>query len=171
MAQDVGYFDFSDWGLVNTDIKDLDGTWEFFPGEFISPGEMNLIPLALEVPGGWKDHQEAWGYGSYRCRFVLPDEFIDISMQLEGIQSCYKIFLNEELIAQVGTLGKSLEDEQPGGRWGYIPLYQLQRENELIIQVSNFQERNGGIFSSILIGPTEKMRTREMKYLFLRSII
>jgi len=73
------------------------------------------------------------------------------------ILTSYNLWVNEELIAAAGMVGKSREAMTPQ----YLPQVAFfeakQGKNEIVIQVSNFYHRSGGILESIFIGNEKKI--------------
>ena len=62
-----------------------------------------------------------------------------------------KIYFN------IGKVGETKDKYTPDWIPGVLEIENLEAENDLIIQVSNFSVRGGGIWDSLVIGETAKI--------------
>jgi len=92
------------------------------------------------------------------------------------VNSAYRLWANDVLLLENGVIGKVADDETP------IQSFQLARlkiENkpiELVLQVSNFHDREGGVVSSLTLGPPDKlaeqwMRARSLTLISIGSLM
>ncbi len=84
--------------------------------------------------------------------------------------TAHRLWVNGELIASAGTVGKNRDVMHPQ----YLPQVALfssePGENEIVIQVSNFNHRSGGILESIVLGSENQilnMRYQRIAFEFL----
>ncbi|CAG5080539.1 SpoIIE family protein phosphatase [Parvicella tangerina] len=144
-----------------TEYMRLDGNWEFYYNELLTPDELELIsPKKFgQVPGFWKHYNDSlskFGCATYRLKFSLSKDQLlsQLSLRNTNIHNAFKIWLNGEVIAEVGRVGTSYENSVP--RWLplLVKLPNLKQENELVVQVSNYRHRNGGVQDAFEIGET-----------------
>lgn len=146
------------------DVVRLDGEWEFYWNQLLEPGKVEdgAITGYIDIPGSWnkytaagKDNSEN-GYATYRLTF-LTEERERLGLKLPKIRSAYQLWANGELCASAGTVGKNRSAATPQ----YLPqvtFFEAQQgENEIVIQVSNFYERSGGMTESIRLGSEESI--------------
>lgn len=171
-----GLLDLSEWRLQEQ-IVNLDGQWEFYAGQLISPQRIGAqIPSYINVPSSWNKNMlgsgESSGDGHATYRLLFKTETGGrLALKLPRILTAYKLWINQELIASAGIVGTSRTEMTPQ----YLPqvgLFDAQPGiNEIIIQVSNYYHRSGGILESIAIGPEQlvlNMREKGVAYeLFL----
>lgn len=155
------------------DYSRLDGEWEFYYKELLTPKDLIYRESKKfgQVPGFWKHYEgnlPKFGYATYKLTFILSESQLDVplSMRINNIHNAYKIWLNGEIIAEVGKVETSYQTSIP--RWLPIvlKLRSLDTENELVVQVCNFRHRNGGIQDAIEIGHTEHFQTEYRHQIF-----
>ena len=157
----------------------LDGEWEFYWEEFLIPedfrGAEKKKTNYIEVPGSWNTYitndSKASGnrYATYRLLFETPNS-AKLGLKIPRMFTAYQLWINGEQIASAGVVGKSRDEMSPQ----YLPQVALfssqQGENEIVIQVSNFNHRSGGIHESIVLGSEKQildMRYKKIAYEFL----
>ena len=155
-----GQIDFLDFNFERESYYVLNGEWEFYPHILVSSTEALLphtsIKKLLKVPKTWNsiDPQLAAGagFGTYRLKFKLANPYQVLALRIRNQATAYKVFLNSELKGAAGNVAS----DPTSGIASYIPqvipLGKLQAENELIIQVSNWHHRKGGLWNPIIIG-------------------
>jgi len=139
---------------------DLNGTWAFYWGAGL--GEVlsdSLQGVPIEVPGYWNAIRHEGqrigsdGFGSYRLRIALPKTDELWGLELKTIGTAYRAFVNGEYLSQGGRVGTDRTLSHPGYEPALIPLHQVSDEADLIIEVSNFHHRNGGLWEPVRFGP------------------
>lgn len=154
------------------ELVHLNGKWEFYWDELLSSSEITdkTTKEYIYVPSSWNKHTDnksiksGEGFATYRFTFnILKDQ--KLALKMPKIRTAYKLFINDEMIAFAGKVGKNMEEEVPR----YVPQVAFfnakEGKNEIIIQVSNFSQRSGGITDSIELG-SEKQIMR-LKHLAL----
>lgn len=149
------------------DWAELRGPWEFYWEQFIDPEVVRLSGLPeptamVELPGSWirvsgaQGPLPAVGYGSYRIVLSLDHaDNRELVLLIPMIYSAYKLFVNGELAAQVGEVGKSPDTSRPDYGERRVPILPVGGKVELIIQVSNFSSRIAGFPFPVEIGTAE----------------
>ena len=161
-----GVADLREFDFENNPYAILDGSWDFYPSNLISPSQQNLPEASsIDVPTRWDE--SGWltmGYGSYQVT-VIRSPSTSLTLRVPDIFSAYKLYVNQELVTQVGTPGVDKESSIPGRKVKMIPLTQFKSDTlNLTFHVSNFTHNKAGIGHSIWIGDYEKMarlKTRE----------
>ncbi|MDD2499105.1 MAG: 7TM diverse intracellular signaling domain-containing protein, partial [Desulfitobacteriaceae bacterium] len=155
-----GILDLTQWPLDKEVIR-LEGQWEFYWHQLLDPGELKGSGTQrlgyIGIPGSWNRYifddrdLSGDGYATYRLIFKT-EETGRLGLKIPRIFTAYNLWVNEELIAAAGTVGKSRETMTPQ----YLPQVALFEsrpgENEIVIQVANFYHRSGGILESLIIG-------------------
>lgn len=143
---------------LESDIIRLDGEWEFYWNRLIEPDEIgpDLAAGYISIPSSWNKYigneaHSGYGYATYRLQF-LASENIRLALKVPRLLTAYDLWVNGELIASAGNLGKTRETMIPQ----YLPQVALfesqQGTNEILIQVSNYYHRSGGMLESIDLG-------------------
>ncbi|HHY73761.1 MAG TPA: hypothetical protein GX497_11205 [Bacillus bacterium] len=165
-------------------IVKLDGEWEFYWQKLYTPQEFlqsssKPTPQMVQVPSPWRNYNIGdeklpfVGYATYRLRIELAKEEIGKikALYISGVSSAYKLWVNGEEKAQNGMVGLSKGTTVPNNVPKIVQFQVDTNEIELIMQVSNFQQRKAGIFGSVLIGEPETILTYKEKRVIYRSII
>lgn len=139
----------------------------------------DVEPILFPVPGVWSDQpnkknryttyqfepknnieaeqvssQEkvlpALGFMTYHARVLLPEDGQNRYLYVPDMPSAYRLYINGQLLAKNGEVGFFQNTEIPG----FLPkVIKLPIENQLdiVIQLSNFHYREGGIWFSLRI--------------------
>ncbi len=114
----------------------------------------------IEVPGVWtKVYKKRFGYGTYRLVIKLP-KIIPKSLifKIPELGTAYDFYLNGLKIVSNGKVGKRREDSVPELRPTLSPIIYATNEMEIIIHLSNFHNRDGGLWYSIQFGKESLIR-------------
>ncbi len=169
----------------------LDGEWEFYwhklytPADFIDPASLDK-PVFVKVPSIWNDIEHPMaplpgnGYATYRLRVIMPGEEVHIGLKLLDAATAYRLWINGELLSENGIVSTS------NGIPQYLPrtvFFHNPGKNgsntgiaEIVVQVSNFHHKKGGLWESIYLGPqvmikAEREKKTQLAFLVLGVII
>lgn len=156
---DLSTVDFSGNTIVT-----LEGDWEFYPNVFLNPSEFSLEnppePIQIKVPGNWnrKFNNQGQGYGTYRMVLQFGETSSRLGILLKPVRTAYKIFLNGLEFHGAGVTGTTLDTSFPeyNSRLYKIP-HSRRGSVEIIIHMSNFHHREGGITSPIQVARYEAL--------------
>lgn len=155
----------------------LRGEWQFFWKSFIAPGffpstpeipvdrslthlKDDFKPSILAVPGQWNQFYQGGapiggvGYGSYRLIVLLPAvATVPLGLRVVHSDSSHRLYVNGKLYDQAGVPAKDAGASRAGRSPTVVgPLPTINRL-ELVLHVSNYQHRNGGLPRALVIGP------------------
>lgn len=160
-----GFLDLSTWNFEKNGMAQLDGEWEFYWNRLYTPADfsndsLRKLTTYMKVPMYWNLHKKGdnnfsrQGYATYRLRVKnnITKDFTAIRMP--DANSAYKLWINGDLVAAQGIVGKTAEEEKPR-LLPIVKIFKGSRDLEIIIQVSNFFNHRPGIWQSITMG-TEK---------------
>ncbi|KHF39353.1 sensor histidine kinase [Halalkalibacter okhensis] len=143
-------------------IYNVTGDWEFHWKELLEPDDFlmtALNPIYLKTPRSWvdtiKEHENnSIGYGTYRLQLVYPEDLMGEkqAFYLGYIGVAYKVWVDGVLLDEVGEVSSNKEGEIPLLKSNFIYFEPDQEQVEVIIQVSNHEFREGGIFGDVLTG-------------------
>lgn len=144
-------------GRINYDLKGkvkLAGEWEFYWDTLFTQKQENQAPVNyIKIPGLWKDYEySTTGVAVYRVTILSPKNCTEIGALIPEVHSAYKLYLNGQLVAKNGEV--SLEPTKCIPKWipQMVHLNLHKGENELIMQVANYQHSRGGTYKNIVIG-------------------
>lgn len=160
-----GLLDLTRWRSEEGVIH-LDGEWEFYWKQLLSPSEFKKTKYRpsryIDIPSTWNgvkvNAQKLPGDGYATLRLILKtEESSRLAMKIPRILTSYQLWVNGKLLASAGQVGQSRSKMIPQ----YLPQVALfetrQGENEIIIQVSNYYHRSGGILESIILGSEKQI--------------
>ncbi len=154
----------------------LHGEWEFYWNQLLTPADFRNGPFAasyLSVPSSWKNENVAgdstsrYGYGTYRLQMHLP--LTDIgegkSLFLKSIGSAYRLWIDGREYPGLGQVGRNSREEVVKAHINLVFFQPVRQDTEIVIQVSNFSFREGGINGEVTYGDTSALVPRVLKAL------
>lgn len=174
--------DLSGTAIADGELVAIEGKWEFYWHEFITPGQKPLVdPLLVDVPGSWDRYQSktgerfpAYGYASFRTLLKLPTNTPqNLALKIRRVKMAHTVLANGVVIARKGTPAESrsgtVNEHSP-----YIvsvPSTLYDDEIELIFHVSNYTYIKSGLNQSILIGRYEAAIQKRERSLFVSTFL
>jgi hypothetical protein len=162
-----GTLDLTDWDWEQNGTIDLNGQWEFYWQELLTPEDFKAANVSkkkdfITLPGAWNKYKfneeelSGDGYATYRLLINHPNDEI-LGIKIPRIFTSYNLWINSELIASAGKVGMDKNQMTPQ----YLPKIRYIKPGtdtiELVIQVTNFRHRSGGILESIQIGSASQI--------------
>jgi len=159
-----GFLDLKDYNFKESGVIQIDGEWEFYWNKLLTPNDFRDSILKtqtyLNVPNTWNkliiDNKKikSQGFATYHLKIALKDSSL-INFKLYRVESAYKMWVNGDLILEVGQVSENKLNAVPTRRTE-IASYQNKTDKlDIIIQVSNFHHKKSGIINSIKIAPPE----------------
>lgn len=150
----------------------LDGEWEFYWRQLLEPAHFDgpdktPAPAYVRMPGAWNglrvDGTEIGGegYATYRLRILANDRAGNLMLHLGTIASAYRLWANGTLVSENGRVGTDAETEAPA-QSSRLVMLPAGRPLELVLQVSNFHYREGGVLSPIDIGSPDRLESTRL---------
>ncbi|TAE71643.1 MAG: hypothetical protein EAZ85_10545 [Bacteroidetes bacterium] len=147
----------------------LDGEWEFHYQGFLNNIELNnkTKKSYRNVPSNsWNDELwegekiTAFGFATYRLKVLLPIKFpFKLAIRSYEQSSAYILYIDGQKVMEQGKLGKNSIDTQAGtgSHLENFVLTNANNEIEIIIHISNFEHRKGGLWHSLFLGEEKKI--------------
>jgi signal transduction histidine kinase len=176
-----GVFDMRQLVLPDDKGLNLDGEWEFYWGELLTPEAFPASNGASE-PQGYFPMPRTWtgfelngerlgvtGQATFRLQLLPNPQYPRLQLRLFDIHEAYRLWANGELIAMSGVPGFSAMRETPGRSLKIVDLVSTEQPIELILQVSNYHYRLGGLIKSIAVAlpgvfEAERIRTQGLSF-------
>jgi signal transduction histidine kinase len=154
----------------------LTGPWQFYWGQLLSPADFTnatgVTPKGgtILVPSSWGGQVLGpnvnngqplpyFGVATYRTQVVIPREKRDTHTILlfESVGSAYRVWVNGVFAGGLGTVvaGNTPADSPTEKPQIYLNLLNITPNTgqlDIIVQVSNYSFREGGIFGDVQIG-------------------
>jgi serine phosphatase RsbU (regulator of sigma subunit) len=178
-----GKLDLGKWNLSKDGVVPLNGEWEFYWRNLLSPGDFrqgNLNPAdksRIVIPGFWngqKRDMKAWevnGYGTFRLSVTPVDPRRIMGLKLPIVSTSYRLWVNGTLLAECGKVGTNRAGTVFEGLPKTVSFTPGSNALEIILQVANFHDRDGGIGDEILLGTHEQITELREKAIALELCI
>lgn len=167
---------------LHSERVNLSGQWEFYWRQLLTPYDFQKDrpkKSYADVPHQWgymevdgKSISE-FGYATYRLTILLPNEEVgkDKAILLPNIASSYRIWIDGKLLESVGKVGKSEETSYPMNSAKVISFTPKTNKVEFVIQVSNFSQRKGGLWSNIEFGDRNDILKDKFNYYIISGFL
>ncbi|AZN42034.1 sensor histidine kinase [Paenibacillus albus] len=183
-AAKQGIIDLSGWQFETDGQVELSGQWAFYAGKLLKPGDAALEQSTetIRVPRSWNSYRnvqgidEGQGYATYKLTALIKRTDHVLAMRLPNIFSSYKLWVNGKELVELGHVGTSRSGSK-AEQFPKIVSFNTDTDKlEIVIQVSNFQHRKGGIWVPMQLGDSDsivasQMKTTAKEMLILGSLI
>lgn len=165
-----GILDLTQWDYLDGKPIKLNGKWEFYPDIFIDPVYTSDekpsfdvyadIKRLIYVPGDWGEGTYPKGSsnaaGTYRLIVNLPAD-MQYGIKTSTIRTAARIFMNGTEVAAVGRPSLEKGGHSAGSRYKMAFIESANKRIELVLHVSSYDYRTGGIIKPIKFGAFDRM--------------
>lgn len=171
-----GFLDLRNWEFQTDGPVKLDGEWEFYWKQLLTPEELDSAPSGKTLflfPQLWNNGElngerlNGSGYATYALTVALPSQHPPLSLSVEDFFSSYSLYVNGTLFSSNGKVTTSPDTYEPS----WVPLTKpLRAESDtlrLVLLVANFDHYKGGSSQSMVLGAEEDLnlkREQELAY-------
>ncbi|GAE34854.1 diguanylate cyclase [Halalkalibacter akibai] len=154
-----GVIDFQGWSFSENGEVDLKGDWEFYWGQLLEPTafQEEIQHRMIKVPLVWDHLDQKKGYATYRLlvnELPLNDIY---GLKIMDLYSAYTIWIDGEKVLSTGTIGDSFETEKAQLYPQVITFTPTSEVTEIVLQISNFHFREGGIWYPPTLGISKQI--------------
>lgn len=152
---------------LQENVYRLDGEWELFWKKIPNPQELKALSNDgfFLFPYTWNGHTmpdgsslSGEGFASFRLKVLLPPGSPPLALRIKEQATAFRVFVDG---AFVGGSGKVSEDSREAVPETMPVLLLLDRsdatEMELVVQISNFHHRSGGVWHGLYLGHRESI--------------
>lgn len=166
-----GVIDLSEWDFQNDGIISLNGEWEFYWNQLLDPDDFrtNTTKSFIEIPGVWNGQVvkevklPGSGFATYRLLIKSSGNNKRLGLRIPFHFTAYKLWLNDNLLAENGKVGRSKEEMIPQTLPQYIYFDSEDKELAIILQVSNFYFDKGGTPASYMLGSEDQVKNTQLR--------
>jgi signal transduction histidine kinase/CheY-like chemotaxis protein len=178
-----GVLNLSDVTFSDDKVYKLEGDWEFRWNEILDSKDFNSArnPTFFKVPKSWNGFN--WkgetiggtGFATFRLKVIPPPNSPPLALTMKEEGTAFKVIVNNEIIKESGKVGKDFYSSQPRTMPLTLYLPQYKDNIEIIMQISNFHYRKGGMWNPPVLGTHESISKyvkikRDME-IFLAGVI
>ena len=164
-----GLIDLNGVDFDEQKIVELNGDWEFYWHQLIAPKDFktdNTHRNYFAVPCLWNNKkingtvQNGIGYATYRLNIKTKASKEILGIKTQRIENAYCIWVDGELKFKTGTV--STNKNSAKAYWFPTEVFFKDEipNHEIVIQVSNFHHRKGGISGSLFIGSSSAILSK-----------
>ena len=165
-----GVLHLKSWDNEKDKLLKLDGSWSFYWNKVIPPNYNDLLQTEsgpkVPVPGQWSYFPalgpqykmiKEKGYGTYLLKLKgLRTQGSLIGLKLSGIRSNFKAYYVDQektiFLGQRGVFSTKKETAIPQFKNLVSSFTPSSTEGYLVLHISNFHFRSGGLFNSLKLG-------------------
>jgi len=164
-----GKIDLTHWDFQKDGPIKLKGEWEFYWQQHLDPEKLSK-PTAgqkscfIQVPDYWNGHLISGvklpgeGYATYRLIVLLGQQKKPLALRLMETSTAYTLFINGKNLISAGLAGANRDKTVP--KWcRQVVDFEPHTDNlDIILHVSNFHHKNGGVWEGIELGSESSIR-------------
>ena len=169
-----GFLDLTQAHVSEHPVK-LKGEWEFYWQELLSPEDLQIRSARdgnddrwINIPSSWLGYQlddqqlNGTGFATFRVVIKLGEQDRNerLALRLPTIFHAYKLWVNGELLAEVGVVGQDKSGVTPHLETKQVFFQPENDRVELVMQVANFTHNRGGITKYIELGGSDVLAVR-----------
>lgn len=177
-----GYLDLSNWDFHKQGNVKLDGEWEFYWNRLLTPKDFsetgnNDSDGFVRVPSSWKGNIGTTevtdkGVATYRLKVRLSDYRSVLGIKTTSIRMSSRIFVNGVEVLSSGSPALNRESGYVMANTPYSTYFKPDSEEiEILVQVSDFDYKAGGIVQSIYIGDQKSIYMLSVRNNFLNGFL
>jgi signal transduction histidine kinase len=160
---------------VSENPQKLTGEWAFYWQELLSPEEIQTRSARdgnnnrwISIPSSWLGYRldgqqlDGTGFATFRVVTQLSEQDRNerLALRLPTIFHAYKLWVNGELLAEVGVVGQDKSSVTPRLATKLVFFQSRNDRVELVMQVANFHHKRGGITKYIELGGSDVLTVR-----------
>ncbi len=177
LQSEEGILDLTQVHVSKNPLK-LQGEWSFYWEELLSPEDIQLHLAGegyrdrwINIPSSWLGYQldgqqlSGTGFATFRLIIQLSeqDRHERLALRMPTIFHAYKLWVNGELLSEVGVVAQDKSVVTPRLATKLVFFQPEQDTVELVMQVSNFHHKRGGITKYIELGGSDLLTVRTHK--------
>lgn len=175
-----GIADLSDINFEKDKTVILNGQWEFYWNKLLSPEDFSInnkpqMDSFINVPGAWSNEASGMksypknGVATYVLHLKYPASLKDPALRIQHISTAYRLYANDKLITEVGSVSKSPLEFKDGEKLVIVKLPTDSQEVKLVFQVASLNYAGSGLRLSPIFG-SEKLLERQSTVILTQQI-
>jgi PAS domain S-box-containing protein len=164
-----GVIDLTGWNFAKDGPLDLKGEWEFYWHRHLRPADFAKAatprsPDFRQVPDFWNNYRKdggelpGEGFATFRLTVLVNGKQKQLALRLMEISTAYTLFVNGRHLASAGVPGSNRETTVPKQYRQVVEFEHDTDQLEIILHVSNFHHKKGGVWEVIQLGSKKDLR-------------
>ncbi|MGD8762652.1 MAG: 7TM diverse intracellular signaling domain-containing protein [Desulfobacteraceae bacterium] len=171
-----GVLDLTEWDLEKNGLVKLKGEWEFYWQQHLSPDELSKPTTSqraefMQIPEYWNNYEidgvelPGEGYATYRLVVRLGQKTQPLALRVMEISTASTLFVNGKHLISAGVTGTDRNTTTPKWCRQVVDFEPYTDDLEIVLHVSNFHHRRGGMWEVIELGTEKGIRQSQEKRL------
>jgi sensor histidine kinase YesM len=177
-----GRLDLSARDLGKEGPVPLTGEWELYWGRLLEPrdfgsGHPPETVEYIELPGAWNGFEGSQGplpgegCATLRLTVDTGDVREPLALNMGEIRSAWRLWINGRPVPESSRVGRSSAAERPRFERAILPIHPATPTIELILQISNYHFRDGGVITPILLGREKDIQDRQTRRFLILAFV
>jgi adenylate cyclase len=173
-----GVLDLRNHSFLKDGSVRLSGEWNFFWKQLHQQLPAQADKQIINLPGLWNGY--AWkgeelqgdGFATFHLKVLLPKDMQLFSIDVPYMYTAFKLYIDSMLVCENGNV--SGEPDQHISRFQpRLSSFTASPDGEvdILIQISNFEDRKGGIWEVPMISTTEQIVTNHSRRIALEFFV
>ncbi|MGE5482418.1 MAG: diguanylate cyclase [Bacteroidota bacterium] len=190
----AGVLDLTGWNLATSGPIRLDGDWEFYWDQLLTPsdfaGMTSTTPRLtgfIRIPSAWNTYPgpvgplPGQGYATYRLTIRLPQSSGPgpihqpsqpfFALRVPPASTALRVWVDGTLLAEGGQVGRNAAETRPQHQYQLVFFRPQQDTLEVVLQVANFNHSKGGIWHSLKLGEAAEVSREHASQLALDMLL
>lgn len=144
----------------DSDITELNNKWLIYNEKYIKTENLENIEADGEIYFSGNNSKvkdnKAYSYGSIKQKIsVVPGK--NYSLYISGIFSSSKLWIDDELLGEYGTIGTSIKDSDPKIKRIVLNFIPEKEDVNIVIEFANFHFGSKYLFKWIVMGSSSEI--------------
>ncbi len=161
-----GIIDLSEWDFIRQGPVDLHGDYEFYWQAHLTTRDLIAIDrddvVTVPVPGEWNgqiingEPIDGHGFATYRVN-ILNTYQGQLALKVPDFGTAFRLIVDGKLLLESGRAGTDAASTTPRYRPAIVTFSPTGNRVEVIVQVSNFDHRLGGLWLPMYLGTANQL--------------
>ncbi len=166
-----GVIDVREWDFGRQGTVELTGDWIIYWENLLTPADLPERDRRLQesdgffgMPSTWNDWEYegatvgGMGYATFLLELLLPPGMERAALWIPNASTAYRLWVDTELRAESGTPGVDRGSSRPHYIMNTAEFDAPAGRATIVLQVSNFHHRRGGMWKAIKLGTPGQIR-------------
>jgi len=165
-----GLLQLENWNLQRDGRVTLAGEWLFYWDELLTSSRLHAsgpelgTGAVVRVPQPWSHYNlnslrpHHKGYATFRLLVELQSSADVLALKIPVLPTAYKVIADGKVIAEGGKVSSSEASSAPAYHPQTVYFKPQSTSLDLIVQISNYTERDGGMTEALELGSADNMR-------------
>lgn len=162
-AAQNGLLDLREYNLGDSPVINLDGEWDFYPEQLVSPQTLNSDADGTRKIPKAADETSTRQFGTYHLKIVMNEHSDEVfSIRVPSTNTASALYINGQFKGGSGTVSDNKEDHVGKGSPYVVSFSVENNEIDIVLHISNFDTSYGiAVKNPIKFGSSEAMAKKQ----------